>query len=211
LIPTKIQLTLKELKIKNCLLDFYLEVSFIFSILSGGKLTLSTNYLTMKSDYVTVESGGLIDSSGFGYSAGSGPGSGSGSIGGSHASPGGRASSGTQYGSIYWPDKPGSGGGYGAGGGWLYIVTGGHMIVEGTIRANGIGSLSSSSGGGSGGAIILKSLFLKGYGTIECHGGLCSTPGWFPAVLISGHITLVKTLSYPLRKSNFLRTWFSCK
>ena len=46
------------------------------------------------------------------------------------------------------------------------------MIVEGMIRANGVGSSSSSSGGGSGGAIIVKSLFLKGYGTIECHGGL---------------------------------------
>ena len=46
------------------------------------------------------------------------------------------------------------------------------VIVEGVIRANGVGSSSSSSGGGSGGAIIVKSLFVKGYGTIECHGGL---------------------------------------
>ena len=126
----------------------------------------------MKADYVIVESGGLVDASGSGHTAGSGPGSGSGSTGGSHAAPGGRAPSGTQYGSVYWPDQPGSGGGYGAGGGWVYIVTGGHVIVQGTIRANGVGSSSSSSGGGSGGAIIVKSLFLKGYGTIECHGGL---------------------------------------
>lgn len=46
------------------------------------------------------------------------------------------------------------------------------MFVEGTIRANGVGESSSSSGGGSGGAIIVKSLFLKGYGTVECNGGL---------------------------------------
>lgn len=182
---------------------------------------MSTNYVTMKSDYVNVESGGLIDSSGFGYSAGSGPGSGSGNVGGSHASPGGRAASGTQYGSIYWPDKPGSGGGYGAGGGWLYIVTGGHVIVEGTIRANGIGSSSSSSGGASGGVIIVKSLFLKGYGTIECHGGLCSNdryshhinnPGlvsrWFD---IWSYQTSKDAVLTPSLRSNFLRTWFSCK
>lgn len=46
------------------------------------------------------------------------------------------------------------------------------MIVEGTIKGNGVGEPSSSSGGGSGGAIIVKSLFFKGYGTIECHGGM---------------------------------------
>ena len=133
---------------------------------------LATNYVTIKGDNVNVESGALIDSSGFGYPAVSGPGSGSGSNGGSYASPGGRASSGTQYGSVYWPNEPGSGGGYGAGGGWLYVVTGNSVVVEGTIRSNGIGSYSSSSGGGSGGAIIVKTLFLKGYGTIESHGGL---------------------------------------
>ena len=127
----------------------------------------------MKGDNVIVESGALIDSSGFGYPPGSGPGSGSGSTGGSYASPGGRASSGTQYGSAYWPDEPGSGGGYGAGGGWLYIATGSNVVVEGTIKSNGIGSSSSSNGGGSGGAVIVNTLFLKGYGTIECHGGLC--------------------------------------
>lgn len=44
--------------------------------------------------------------------------------------------------------------------------------MEGTIRANGNGLSSTSSGGGSGGAIVVKSLFLKGYGTIECNGGL---------------------------------------
>ena len=46
------------------------------------------------------------------------------------------------------------------------------MIVEGTIRTNGVGSSSSNAGGGSGGAIIVKTLFLKGYGTIASHGGL---------------------------------------
>ena len=133
---------------------------------------LVTNYVSMKGDYVIVESGGLIDATAGGYTAGRGPGSGSGNTGGSHASPGGRAPSGTQYGSVYWPDKPGSGGGYGAGGGLVYIKTGGHVIVEGTIRTNGVGSSSSNAGGGSGGAIIVKTLFLKGYGTIASHGGL---------------------------------------
>lgn len=143
-----------------------------FHILSGGQLLLTTNHVTINADYVDVESGGLIDSSGAGYAAGSGPGGSSGHTGGSHASPGGGAASGSQYGSVYWPQEPGSGGGYGAGGGWLYIQTGDHVIVEGTIKGNGVGEPSSSSGGGSGGAIIVKSLFFKGYGTIECHGGM---------------------------------------
>ena len=144
----------------------------LFLCSSGGRLILTTNYVSLQGDTVIVESGGLIDSSGHGYSAGSGPGSGSGSTGGSYASPGGRASSGNQYGSLYWPYQPGSGGGYGAGGGWLYIVTGNTVVVEGTIRSNGIGSSSTSNGGGSGGAVVVNTLFLKGYGTIECHGGL---------------------------------------
>lgn len=144
----------------------------LFWCSSGGRLILATNYVSLQGDTVIVESGGLIDSSGHGYSAGSGPGSGSGSTGGSYASPGGRASSGNQYGSLYWPDQPGSGGGYGAGGGWLHIVTGNTVFVEGTIRSNGIGSSSTSNGGGSGGAVVVNTLFLKGFGTIECHGGL---------------------------------------
>lgn len=144
----------------------------LFFCSSGGSLSLATNYVSLQGDIVIVESGGLIDSSGHGYSAGSGPGGGSGSTGGSYASPGGRASSGNQYGSLYWPNQPGSGGGYGAGGGWLHIDTGNTVVVEGTVRSNGIGSSSTSNGGGSGGAVVVNTLFLKGYGTIECHGGL---------------------------------------
>lgn len=46
------------------------------------------------------------------------------------------------------------------------------MIVEGLIRVNGVGELLSLFGGGSGGVILVKSLFFKGYGIIECYGGL---------------------------------------
>lgn len=42
---------------------------------------LVTNYVSMKGDYVIVESGGLIDATAGGYTAGRGPGSGSGNTG----------------------------------------------------------------------------------------------------------------------------------
>ena len=170
-------------------------------ISSGGQLVLATNHVTINADYVIIESGGVVDSSGAGYAAGSGPGSGSGRAGGSHASPGGAAASGNQYGSVYWPDKPGSGGGYGAGGGWVYIQTGSHVIVEGAIRANGVGASSSSSGGGSGGAIIIKSLFLKGYGTIECHGGLYKQNDGI------GHLRVVFCLCFKTNPGATLFIW----
>ena len=127
--------------------------------------------MTINADHVTVESGGLIDASGGGYPAGQGPGQGAGNVGGSHASSGGNAPQDRQYNSLYWPLEPGSGGGYGAGGGWLHIDAGTYVAVDGVIRSNGVGLSSSSSGGGSGGAIVVKTLFLRGYGTIESHGG----------------------------------------
>ena len=127
--------------------------------------------MTINADHVTVESGGLIDASGGGYPAGQGPGQGAGNVGGSHASSGGNAPQDRQYNSLYWPLEPGSGGGYGAGGGWLHIDAGTYVAVDGVIRSNGVGLSSSSSGGGSGGAIVIKTLFLRGYGTIESHGG----------------------------------------
>ena len=60
---------------------FELQVQFLFYISPGGKLMLVTNYVSMKGDYVIVESGGLIDATAGGYTAGRGPGSGSGNTG----------------------------------------------------------------------------------------------------------------------------------
>ena len=127
--------------------------------------------VTVIADYVTLESGATVDATGAGYGAGQGPGKGAGNVGGSHASNGGRATPGTQYGSLFRPQYPGSGGGGAAGGGRLSIEAGTHVTVDGVIKADGAGAGSSSNGGGSGGSIILKTLYLKGYGTISCSGG----------------------------------------
>ena len=131
----------------------------------------STFYVALFSSFVSVERGGLIDASGAGYSAVRGPGKGSGTVGGSYASSGGRSSKGTQYGSLFRPLFPGSGGACGAGGGHLYIEAGDHVIVDGAIMSDGRGSGSSSSGGGSGGSVMIKTLYFKGYGTVSCNGG----------------------------------------
>ena len=120
---------------------------------------------------MTVESGGTVDSSGGGYPAGQGAGKGTGSVGGSHASRGGNAPEGRQYNSLYRPVEAGSGGGYGAGGGWLHVASGILLHVDGVVRSNGVGASSSTSGGGSGGAIVIDALYLTGYGTIEASGG----------------------------------------
>lgn len=79
---------------------------------------------------------------------------------------------GTQYGSLYRPAFPGSGGAGGAGGSWIKLWTANYLLNDGVIRSNGIGNQGSGNGGGSGGAVIVETLHLKGYGTIESHGGI---------------------------------------
>lgn len=139
--------------------------------LTGGRLTLKTSYISLNGGAVDVESGGFIDGTGSGFPAGQGPGSGNGSVGGSYASAGGNATMGKQYGSLFKPTLPGSGGGGGAGGAWLEINTGGQVHVDGIIHCNGVGDQKSSNGGGTGGTIIIKTPFFKGYGSIESIGG----------------------------------------
>lgn len=134
-------------------------------------MLLQTRYVTIRAGEITVEGGGTIDGTGSGFPAGQGPGGSSGSAGGSYASAGGNAAQSKQYGSLFTPQLPGSGGGGGAGGSWLEISTGGFVHVDGSIKANGIGNSGWTSGGGSGGTIIIRTLFLKGYGSIESIGG----------------------------------------
>lgn len=130
---------------------------------------LETKYISIKGNDIVVESGGIIDSTGGGYPAGQGPGAGTGSAGGSFASAGGLAAPERQYGSLFLPSQPGSGGGYGAGGAWLEINTGSTVAVDGIITNNGKGG--GTNGGGSGGTVNIKTVFLKGYGTVEASGG----------------------------------------
>ena len=140
------------------------------SFVVGGQLLIKTRYLRVNGDFMNVESGALVDTTGTGHAPGQGPGGSVGNLGGSYASSGGNVVIGTQYGSIYRPNEPGSGGGYGAGGGWLEIDVGRKLVVDGWIKADGVSS-PSSLGAGSGGSIILKTSYLQGHGTVQTSGG----------------------------------------
>lgn len=143
-------------------------------ISTGGTLHIATNYVTVQAEYIIIERGGLIDGTGGGYPAGQGPGGSTGNNGGSHASSGGHIPIARQYGSLYRPQYPGSGGGLGDGGAWIALQTANYLLNDGIIRSNGYGRQShvNDGGGGSGGAIVVQTLYLKGYGTVECHGGM---------------------------------------
>jgi hypothetical protein len=133
---------------------------------------ITTNFVTVQAQYVVVEKDGLVEGTGAGYPAGQGFGKGTSTYGGSYASAGGQRPVGTQYGSLYRPQFPGSGGGYGSGGAWFKINAAYCLENDGVIRSNGVGNSGQSYGGGSGGAIVIETLFLKGYGLIECSGGM---------------------------------------
>lgn len=74
---------------------------------------------------------------------------------------------------MYRPQFPGSGGGLGSGGAWINLQTANYLLNNGIVRSNGYGvqSVLNANGGGSGGAVVVQTLYLKGFGTIECHGG----------------------------------------
>ena len=98
---------------------------------------------------------------------GSRPGSG-----GGHGGNGGRAAyqlqSSLAYDSVYTPKESGSGGGGGAGGGIVYVNITNMFRLEGSIRANGLGS---NIGGGGGGSVIVWTKYFDGMGVIEAKGG----------------------------------------
>ncbi|MCL1856612.1 MAG: G8 domain-containing protein, partial [Kiritimatiellaeota bacterium] len=98
--------------------------------------------------------------------------------------------SGETYGSVSWPDQPGSSGGLdlgnyvggvptlstgvsGAGGGLIQIVAQGALVVEGVISANGGNGVGGTEiGAGSGGGIAIQCDTLSGSGAITANGGM---------------------------------------
>jgi len=131
---------------------------------NGGSIKMAVGSLKMAP-------GSLInaDSRGFGNDYGPGKG-GAGTGGGGYGGQGGRGG-GMPYGWTNAPMQPGSGGGKSGwnapGGGLVWIVASGVMVMDGVIQADG----GASEGGGSGGGVFLAGQELSGAGTIRARGG----------------------------------------
>ncbi len=168
---------------------------------SGSTLRLvsydngDTNYtndfgVTLNTDSLMIQSGGLVSADGLGYASAKGPGvgaagawagpqpggSGYGGKGGDGAGPLG----GSTYGNLYTPADLGSGGrnngGFagGVGGGAVRLVVSNSLTVNGTISANGANGVPGqfeAGAGGSGGSIWVTAGTLTGSGTIRANGG----------------------------------------
>jgi hypothetical protein len=147
------------------------------TVAGGLNLTITSN--------VEVDAGGAINANGAGSSAGSGVGRSTGSPanGGGGAFGGNGGLSATDvftsipYGSYTQPANLGSGGGTGAGGpggpggGLIQITSGGNVIINGLISANGANGTNDRSGGGSGGGIFISGQTLSGSGLVTANGG----------------------------------------
>ncbi|HEY3296903.1 MAG TPA: hypothetical protein VGL38_15835 [bacterium] len=132
---------------------------------------------------MTIDSNATFSAAGCGYGTGSGPGAGStvsgygggGGYGGAGGAGGsaGTATGGVTYPTITAPQEFGSGGGGtygGAGGGALHIVVDDTLRVNGVLSANGaIGT--NLSGAGAGGSLYLEVGTLTGLGSVTAQGG----------------------------------------
>lgn len=113
---------------------------------------------------INVFAKGFRGTSGPGYVAG----------GSAHGGEGATMNSWTKtYGSVFRPDRWGSGGGKTGypGGGLAQLEVGGALTVNGSINANGHG-VYNNNGAGGGGSILLTVGSLEGGGTISADGGL---------------------------------------
>ena len=162
-------------------------------VLRHGDTGPSQEYmLRVTAPALDVQEGGAIDVSGRGYKggtsatgqAGTGVGNstatGSGSrTGGSHGGLGRHGNSGTPagsaHGSVYRPRHLGGGGGSynnstpgGDGGGFIELIIGDELTVNGEVRADG---QSAYGAGGGGGGIYVDAPVLVGQGTITANGG----------------------------------------
>ncbi|MEZ5278480.1 MAG: carboxypeptidase regulatory-like domain-containing protein [Opitutaceae bacterium] len=132
--------------------------------------------VTIRAGDLTLEEGSTITADGQGYVSDKGPGNAN-AYGASH---GGRGGEGADwvYGSIYQPVDLGSGcdvgyASWSAGGGAIRLVVDGTLQLDGTLTANGLGSVNYS--GGSGGSIWVETDVLRGSGLIAAEGGTVGT------------------------------------
>ncbi|MBS3161757.1 hypothetical protein J4476_03620, partial [Candidatus Woesearchaeota archaeon] len=165
-------------------------VCYNITIKSGGKLLVQNGAIISSINItlgnLSVEYGGEINATGFGYigssSTATGPGAGiSRRAGGSYGGRGGAAQEtniGNVYGDPLRPTDLGSGGsgsgttsGAGGGGSILINVTQ-NFILNGAVIANGNNTISGSNlGAGSGGSILLYTYNLTGTGNLSARGG----------------------------------------
>ena len=103
-------------------------------------------------------------------------GQGHGTNGGAYASQGGigqnqkLSQASEPYGTIYFPELPGSAGGNGAAGGGIITLLVNDLVLDGTLSANGLSK--ANSGGGSGGSINVQcDQTMSGFGLITSSGG----------------------------------------
>ncbi len=145
---------------------------------------------------LTVDAGGVLSASGYGYqgfvgSVGMGPGGGKATDLGSGGGYGGVGAvdmrgnaGGSTYGSSNSPTLAGSVGGHaagnggGAGGGVVWLYAGRRVAVDGIISANGT-NLDANSGAGAGGSIYINvPHFSGGAGSLMANGGTVPTANW---------------------------------
>ena len=142
---------------------------------AGLNLTIAGN--------VQVDPGGIIFADGLGFDI-AGVGAGSTGGGGSYGGVGGFSLTGghggTTFGLYNGQPSLGYGGGNGllgpsapggAGGGLIQINSGGSVILNGVVTANGANGTNDQSGGGSGGGIFITANVLSGTGAISVNGG----------------------------------------
>ena len=147
------------------------------------------NYGEIFSSYAKLDSKGLLHLDCHGNMAENGPGAGrtilfKGSLIGQGAGHGGQGGvdGGSPYGSVYKPNRFGSGGGNGSGyggrgGGKLYWEVAQSLELNGILSARGCDGKSGSAGGGSGGSIFIKTTNISGHGTVNVVGGAGSGKG----------------------------------
>lgn len=172
--------------------------------IEGGGVMHGT-YITINSENVTVDAGGILSANGLGYrfehkeathgtkslhgtvnpgapdpTNGIGSGAGHGGTGGKEINS--KARAGFAYGDIYEPQKMGSSGGAGLntlaggrGGGRIWFNVTDTIFIDGIVSADGEDAVNNAAGGGSGGSVWMHCNVIQGYGKITAHGGRGST------------------------------------
>ncbi|MCC6425531.1 MAG: immunoglobulin domain-containing protein [Phycisphaerales bacterium] len=142
---------------------------------------------------ITIDPTGVIGGDGRRYPATLGPAAGSpgssgggGGYGGAGRNAASGALGGGTYGFASYPDNLGSGGSddtgsggvsAGGGGGKIHLISPGHIIVNGTLSANGQNYVSNEAGAGSGGSIYALATEIGGSGIISANGGNATIGG----------------------------------
>jgi hypothetical protein len=150
----------------------------------SGTTTWANDYgVTLQVSGLSIETGGILTSSGRGYAAVTGPGAGaSATYDGYAASHGGFAElSRNPYGNVYEPVMQGSAGGNsgpfcnsGAGGGAFKLIVSGTLQNNGRIDAN---ASTANCNNGAGGSIWIDTNSISGTGSIQVNGGTHGSHG----------------------------------